>query len=80
MSDATQWNVVVSRQTDQAVREFLADEAAGQARDLSLFVEDAVRARMFELSVVRTRQRMAHLSPDEIEALVDEAVEWARRP
>jgi len=80
MSDAAQWNLVVSHQTDQAVREFLADEAAGPTRDLSLFVEDAVRARMFELSVARARQRTAHLNPDEIEALVDEAVEWARRP
>jgi hypothetical protein len=80
MSDAAQWNVVVSRQTDQAVREFLAGEAAGEARDLSSFVEDAVRSRMFELSVARARQRTAHLNPDEIDALVDEAVEWARRP
>jgi predicted HD phosphohydrolase len=80
MADTAEWNVVVSRQTDQAVREFLADEAAGQARDLSSFVEDAVRARLFEPSVARARQRTAHLNPNEIEALVDEAVAWARHP
>ena len=80
MSDAAQWNVLVSRQTDQAVREFLAEEAVEQGCDLSSFVEDAVKARIFALSVARARERTAHLSPDEIEALVDEAVEWARRP
>lgn len=78
MPDGTEWNVVVSTQTDLAVREFLADEATQQCRDLSAFVEDAVRARMFELTVAQARQRAAHLSADEIEALVDEAVEWAR--
>ncbi len=80
MSDGAQWSVTVSRQTDQAVREFLADEAAEQHCDLSSFVEAAVKARMFEVAVTRARRLTAHLSPDEIEVLIDEAVEWARRP
>jgi hypothetical protein len=36
--------------------------------------------RWHDLSVARARQRTAHLNPDEIKALVDEAMEWARRP
>jgi hypothetical protein len=79
MSGAANWNVVVSRQTDQAVREFLADEGPDHTHDLSAFVEDAVKARMFELTVAQARQHTAHLTQDEIDALVDEAVEWARR-
>lgn len=80
MSDAARWNVVVSRETDQSVREFLADKAAGRTRDLSSFVEDAVKARMFELTVAEARRQTAHLHPDEVETLVEEAVDWARRP
>jgi hypothetical protein len=33
MTDAAHWNVVVSCRTDQAVREFLADETAGESGD-----------------------------------------------
>lgn len=79
MSDATNWNVVVSRQTDLAVRAFLADDAPDRTHDLSTFVEDAVKARLFELTVAQARQGVTHMNPEDIDALVDEAVEWARR-
>lgn len=79
MSDAAAWNLVVSRSTDDAVREFLANEAPDQRTDLSSFVEDAVKTRLFELAVEQARRQVAHLCPDEIDRLADEAVEWARR-
>ena len=79
MSDAAQWHLTVSRQTDRAIRDFLADSDAQTQEDLSSFVEDAVKARLFDLSVAQARRRMAHLSAEEIETLVDDAVDWARR-
>ena len=79
MSDAAEWNLVVSRRTDDAVREFLASEPPGQGDALSLFVEEAVQARLFDLTVANLRQQNAHLSADEIMDAVDEALEWVRR-
>jgi Ribbon-helix-helix domain len=46
---------------------------------LSLFVEEAVKARLFELTVADLRQQNAHLSADEIMDAVDDALEWVRR-
>jgi hypothetical protein len=74
---ATRWNLVVSTETDFALRQFLASEGGGRKGDLSKFVEDAVRARVFELSAKRAREENKGRSKREIEAAVAEALEWA---
>ena len=42
--------------------------------DLSKFIEQAVRAHVFHRTVQDIKARNAHTDPDEMQALIDEAV------
>ena len=44
------WSIVVPEETDLALRTFLAQRATSDG-DISHFVEEAVQARLFELTV-----------------------------
>ncbi|HJS84767.1 MAG TPA: ribbon-helix-helix domain-containing protein [Acetobacteraceae bacterium] len=79
MSASTRWNLIVSRTTDDALRQFLASRGRGRKGELSRFVEEAVQARILELAAEDAKRQNAHLSPDEITDAVDEALERARR-
>lgn len=79
MSASARWNLVVSRDTDDALRQFLASQGRGRKGELSRFVEEAVQARIFELTAEDAKQKNADLPADEIARIVDEALEWARR-
>lgn len=76
---SARWNLVVSQETDDALRQVLA--ASGRARkgELSRFVEDAVRARLVEVEAEAAKRVNAGLSEAAITDAVDEALEWARR-
>ncbi len=75
---ATRWNLVVKVETDTELRQFLASEGGGKKGDLSKFVEEAVKARIFALSAARAKAANANRSAAEIEAAVAEALTWAR--
>ncbi len=78
MTDATtRWTVSVSRDTDIAVRSFLAQRGMKKG-DLSKFIEDAVKWRVFDQTLAETRSKFADMPPDELEALIDEAVTATR--
>lgn len=77
-STATRWNLVVSSETDQALRQYLAGAGGGRKGDLSRFVEEAVQARIWDLTVDQIKAQNAHRSQEEIESIIDEALEWAR--
>jgi hypothetical protein len=79
MSSSARWNLVVSRDIDDALRRFLASQGRGRKGELSRFVEEAVQARILELAAEGAKRQNAHLSPDAITDAVDEALEWARR-
>ncbi len=74
----TRWNLVVSKNTDIALRQFLANEGGGHKGDLSRFVENAVRSRIFLLEASKAKQQNSHLSPTEIDNIISEALDWAR--
>lgn len=78
-STVTRWNLVVSTETDQALRQYLAGAGGGRKGDLSRFVEEAVQARIWDLTVDQIKARNANRSQEEIESIIDEALEWARR-
>ncbi|HEX5326378.1 MAG TPA: ribbon-helix-helix domain-containing protein [Acetobacteraceae bacterium] len=61
------------------MRQFLASQGRGRKGELSRFVEEAVQARIFELTAEAVKQQNAHLSVEEIAHIVDEALEWTRR-
>ena len=64
--NTTRWNVVVSADTDQSLRVFLAGQGGGRKGDLSRFVEEAVRAHILELSAEQAKSANARLSEAEL--------------
>ncbi len=76
--DTTRWTVSVSKETDIAVRSFLAQRGMKKG-DLSKFIEDAVKWRVLDQTVAEARGKFADLPPDEVAAMVDEAVTTVRQ-
>jgi len=71
--EAIRWNLKVSKETDLILRTFLG--ARGMKKgDLSKFIEDAVRWRVFQRTVEDIKARNADADPEEIQRIVDEAV------
>lgn len=75
--ETTRWNLAISRETDIAVRSFLA-RTGFKKGDLSNFVEQAVRWRVFDQTVQEARQGFADLAEDEAASLFDEALQGIR--
>ena len=73
----TRWNLSISEETDRAVRTFLARNG-GKKGDLSRFVDEAVRRRVFDLTVSQVKERNAELDQQEILDLIDDEVSAAR--
>jgi hypothetical protein len=76
-TDTTRWTVSVSRETDIAVRSFLAQRGMKKG-DLSRFIEDAVRWRVLGQTMTEAREAFSDLEPEALEALIDEAVTATR--
>ncbi len=72
----TQWTLAIPDDTDRRVQRYLAHENG--AADLSDFVDQAVRAELLRRTVRSIQDRNADLSPEEADALAEEAVKWAR--
>ena len=72
------WNIAVSPEVDQSVRMFIAAQGGGRKGDLSRFIEEAVRAYLFERAVEQAKAAAAGMSEAELNDLIDEAVQWAR--
>ena len=78
MSEATtRWTVSVSRDTDIAVRSFLAQRGMKKG-DLSKFIEDAVKWRVLDQTMAEARAGFADMPSDALEVLADEAVTAVR--
>ena len=73
----TRWTVSVSRETDIAVRSFLAQRGVKKG-DLSKFIEDAVRWRVLEQTMAEARGSLVDLPPTELDVAINEAVAAAR--
>ena len=74
----TRWNVAVSMDTDRSLRLFLADKGEGRKGSLSQFIEESVRAHILELTAEKVKLKNAHLSEENLSAIVQEAIEWSR--
>jgi translation elongation factor EF-G len=77
MDEPVRWTVRVSKDTDVAVRTFLAQRGMKKG-DLAKFVEEAVRWRVLDRTVAETKARNAKASVPEIEAAIDEALKTVR--
>lgn len=76
--DTVRWNITVSPDTDQSVRMFLAAQGEGRKGSLSRFIEEAVRSYLFERAVDQAKTAASGMSESDLNALIDEAVDWAR--
>jgi hypothetical protein len=77
-TNTTRWNLVVSKETDRSLRQFLAYEGGGKKGDLSRFVEETVKERIYDLTAQMIKQGNASRTPEEIDEIVEEALAWAR--
>ena len=77
MEEAVRWNIKVSKETDLTLRTFLGAQGAKKG-DLSKFIEEAVRWRVFHRTVQDIRERNADTDPDELQRIIDDAVSEVR--
>jgi len=75
--EAVRWSVKVSKETDLSLRTFLGAQGMKKG-DLSKFIEEAVRWRVFHHTVQDIKARNAATEPDEVQRIVDEAVREVR--
>lgn len=75
MSNGTtiRWTVSVSRDTDIAVRSFLAQRGMKKG-DLSKFIEDAVKWRVLDQAMTEARDKFADMPSEALDSLIDAAV------
>ena len=78
MDEAVRWNIKVSKDTDLALRRFLGAQGTKKG-DLSKFIEEAVRAQVFQRTVQDIKTRNADTDPDELQSLIDDAVQSVRK-
>jgi hypothetical protein len=74
----TRWNLVVPKELDKSLRQYLANEGRGKKGELSRFVTEAVNRQVLQAAMRSARERNNDLNTDEVEALVEESLEWAR--
>jgi hypothetical protein len=74
----TRWTVSVSKDTDIAVRSFLAQRGMKKG-DLSKFIEDAVKWRVLDQTMAEARGKFGDMPPEALESLLDEAVAATRQ-
>jgi hypothetical protein len=82
MSDITanaRWSLVISRDTDNALRQFLANQGRYRKGEISRFVEEAVRNHILDLTAMEIKTENAAHSQAEIENAIDEALIWAKQ-
>jgi hypothetical protein len=77
MSDTVRWSLLVSKETDLALRTYLAQQGLGP-EDFSQFIEDAVQWRVLDRTVAETKAQNFGEDPAEIEAALEEAVQAVR--
>ena len=78
MPEAVRWTIKVSRETDLSLRTLLGSQGMKKG-DLSKFVEDAVRWRMFDSGVQGLKDRNRDLPAAKLRAAIDAAVRAVRK-
>jgi len=68
----TRWTVSVSKDTDTALRVFLAQRGMKKG-DMSKFIEESVRWRVFDQSMTEAQSKFSDMSSTDLQSLIDEA-------
>jgi len=77
MNTAVRWTVKVSKETDISLRTFLARQGLKKG-DLSKFIEEAVRWRVFDKTVQAVKSRNKDVLDEDLQGIIDAAVKTAR--
>jgi hypothetical protein len=77
MQKDVRWNIKVSEDTDLMLRSYLGSHGMKKG-DLSKFIEDAVRWRIFNRTIQDIKANNAGADPDYLESIVDEALAEVR--
>ncbi len=77
MSEAIRWTIEVSKETDLDLRRILGAQGMKKG-DLSKFVEDAVRWRIFDRNVQSLKDRFQDVPAGKVEAAINDAVQEIR--
>ena len=77
IAPSTRWNLVISEPTNIVVRSFLAQRGFKKG-DLSSFVEEAVRWRVFDQTLAQARAGFDELEAPDAESLLDDALAQVR--
>ena len=77
MDDSVRWTIKVSKETDVALRSYLAQHGMKKGA-LSRFIEEAVRWRVLDRTVSEVKVRNAGVSPRRVAAAIDEALARVR--
>jgi Ribbon-helix-helix domain len=76
-SETTRLTITWSKEADHALRSYLGAQGMKKG-DLSKFVEEAVRWRIFHQTVGEAREAFGNVSPAKLQEMIDDAVEDAR--
>ena len=76
-AEAVRWNIKVSKETNLLLRTYLGSQGAKKG-DLSKFIEEAVRWRVFHRTVQDINARNAETDPDELQSTIDDAMREVR--
>ena len=77
MDNSVRWRVKVSKDTDITLRSYLAKLGLRKG-DLSKFIEEAVRWRVFDRTVQNIKERNAEISGDRLQSIINNAVAKVR--
>ena len=69
----TRLTLVISEDTDRALRTFLA-QTGGKKGDISNFIEQAVKDKLFHLTVGNIKKRSSVYDQNELMDIINEAV------
>jgi hypothetical protein len=76
-SETTRLTITWSKQADLILRSYLGAQGMKKG-DMSKFIEEAVRWRIFHDTVQEARAAFAEVPPDELQKMIGEAVEEVR--
>jgi hypothetical protein len=75
--DTTRLTITLSKDTDFALRTFLGAQGMKKG-DISKFIEEAVRRRIFHETVRDVRASFADIGADELQKMIDKCVDEVR--
>jgi hypothetical protein len=75
--EPVRWSITVSKDTDLELRRFLGAQGAKKG-DLSKFIEEAVRWRLFHRAVQNIKASNANSDPEDLQDMIDQAVREVR--